>query len=147
MRGGMWGGVGWTGADHVTVSLSVHYSIGPVRVDTARAPIYKSPPALALVMAAPNTCCVSACLPTHDHPHDPRGAFHTLGPAAFPNVETYVTLPPGLTSLEDAKEKKWDKIILWMADVYGPRYMNNQEVMDLTAAQGRCTVGNRALTV
>jgi hypothetical protein len=82
--------------------------------------------------------CATACLPTHNHPHDPQGAFHTLGPSSFPNVETYVSLPPGLSSLEEAKTKKWNKIILWMADVYGPRYMNNQKVMDLTAAQGSC---------
>jgi hypothetical protein len=51
------------------------------------------------------------------------------------DVETYVAVPPGQT-MESVMSGKADKIVLWCADVYGPRFVNNQLLMDWMASQG-----------
>ncbi|KZO95259.1 alpha/beta-hydrolase [Calocera viscosa TUFC12733] len=49
----------------------------------------------------------------------------------FGGIQTYVGYPPN---------KETDKIILFFCDVFGPRYLNNQLLIDFFAEQGYLTV-------
>jgi len=65
------------------------------------------------------------------HSGDPVGKTVTIA-----NVPTYVSEPPSSAAGSDPK-----KVVLFLADVYGPFYLNNQLIQDYFASEGFFVVG------
>ncbi|KZT54599.1 alpha/beta-hydrolase [Calocera cornea HHB12733] len=66
------------------------------------------------------------CFQAVKHEGTPVGVWEEFG-----GVESYVGYPP---------DKKSDKLLLFYCDVFGPRYLNNQLLIDFFAEQGYLTV-------
>ena len=78
------------------------------------------------VLAGPPGDC---CLKGVKHFGDPRGETITIA-----GVQTYISKPP------PAKDSSHDKkIILYLADVFGPFYINAQLLQDYYASHGLST--------
>lgn len=83
-------------------------------------------------MSPDTSACNNDCLMAVLQDGTPKGSLVTVGSgrsSADSSGEaflTYASLPPGIKSVEEAKEKKHPKIILWCCDVFGPRFVNNQ---------------------
>lgn len=83
--------------------------------------------------------CGKSCLAAHLQEGPSTGTWISATYPVSGEMDTYVAVPPG-TSLESVKKDGFDKIILWCADVYGPRFINNQLLIDWMASQGGCAV-------
>lgn len=83
----------------------------------------------------PEAECGADCFAARLQTGDRKGSYFDTPLPLSGNIKTYFTAPDG-ESLEKAKEKKYDKIILWMADIFGPWYNNNCLLMDWHAQQG-----------
>ena len=80
--------------------------------------------------SAPGEHCFTAV----KHIGTPVGSTEVIA-----EVETYVTLPP---SSENTAGGKYDKVVLFFADVYGPFFVNNQLLVDYFASQGESLMAN-----
>ncbi|KAF9014599.1 alpha/beta-hydrolase [Hymenopellis radicata] len=69
------------------------------------------------------------CFKTVPHEGEPKGTVEDIGGAP-----TYVSEPPNMTSTPK-------RVVLFLADVYGPMYINNKLVQDYFASQGFAVVG------
>ncbi|PBK70277.1 alpha/beta-hydrolase [Armillaria solidipes] len=79
------------------------------------------------ILAGPlGECCFTAV----KHEGTPAGRVDTIS-----GVPTYVSEPP------PAKTVGKPKVVLYLADVYGPMYINNQLLQDYFASQGFIAVG------
>lgn len=83
----------------------------------------------------PEAQCGSDCFAAKLQTGDRKGTYFDLDLPLSGKIQTYFTAPGG-ASKEEAEEKKYDKIILWMADIFGPYYNNNCLLMDWHASQG-----------
>jgi hypothetical protein len=70
----------------------------------------------------PGDCCFTGV----KHSGTPAGKTVSIA-----NVPTYISNPPNATASTDPK-----KIILFLADVYGPFFLNNQLLQDYFADRG-----------
>ena len=87
--------------------------------ETSKSPILAGPP---------GDCCVKGV----KHFGEPSGETITIA-----GIQTYISKPP------PAKESSQDKkIILYLADVYGPFYINAQLLQDYYASQGLSQLDN-----
>ena len=79
---------------------------------------------------------MSATLASATGEHCFTAVKHTGTPTGHTEIiagaETYVALPPGSAGTGE----KFEKIILFFADVYGPYFVNNQLLVDYFASQG-----------
>ncbi|KAJ9106939.1 hypothetical protein QFC20_003948 [Naganishia adeliensis] len=84
---------------------------------------------------AETSACAADCLAVHLQHGESKGSmFETTLPLSG-TISTYVACPPGET-VDSMKEKKATKVILWACDVYGPKFINNQLLMDWHASNG-----------
>jgi len=74
----------------------------------------------------PGNCCVQGV----KHFGEPRGESITIA-----GIQTYISKPPAKKSPQDKK------IILYLADVYGPFYINAQLLQDYYASHGFTVLG------
>ncbi|PBK70258.1 hypothetical protein ARMSODRAFT_1036433 [Armillaria solidipes] len=79
-----------------------------------------------ILAGALGECCVTAV----KHEGTPAGKIDIIS-----GVPTYVSEPPAAKAVDKTK------VVLYLADVYGPMYINNQLVQDYFASQGFIVVG------
>jgi len=79
--------------------------------------------------------CGPACLASVLQEGEGKGSFFNTKLSLSGEIATYVALPPNET-MESIKEKKFEKIVIWCCDVFGPYYPNNQLLMDYIASTG-----------
>ncbi len=87
-----------------------------------------------------SSACGKACLASHLQEGPCTGKFITSYYPISGEIDTYIALPPGKT-MEEVKNGKAKKVLFWCCDVYGPRFINNQLLMDWVASQGVCVFG------
>ena len=79
--------------------------------------------------------CADDCLAVKLQTGERKGTYFDLDLPVSGTVQTYFTAPQGHTK-EQVEADKADKIVLWMADIYGPHFINNCLFMDWLANQG-----------
>ena len=85
---------------------------------------------------AATSACAGDCLAVHLQEGESKGSLFDVSLPISGTIGTYIACPPGATS-ESLREKKAKRVILWACDVYGPRFINNQLLMDWHAANGQ----------
>lgn len=94
---------------------------------------------LLFIMPGPHaatSACAGDCLAVHLQEGESKGSIFDISLPLSGTIGTYIACPPGATS-DSLKEKKAKRVILWACDVYGPRFINNQLLMDWHASNGR----------
>ncbi|EMD32541.1 hypothetical protein CERSUDRAFT_161458 [Gelatoporia subvermispora B] len=82
---------------------------------------------MSTLAGPPGECCIK----TVQHSGTPRGNVEKIV-----DVETYISRPPGLETSE-----RYEKILLFFSDVFGPLYINNRLIQDYFASHGYLVVG------
>lgn len=77
--------------------------------------------------------CADDCLAVKLQTGDRKGNYFELDLPLSGTIKTYIA---GGRTKEEVEKTKADKIILWMADIYGPHFINNCLFMDWLADQG-----------
>lgn len=85
---------------------------------------------------AATSACAGDCLAVHLQEGESKGLLFDVSLPISGTIGTYIACPPGTTP-EFLKEKKAKRVILWACDVYGPRFINNQLLMDWHASNGQ----------
>ena len=84
---------------------------------------------------AATSACAGDCLAVYLQEGEAKGSLFDISLPLSGTIGTYIACPPGETP-ESLQEKKAKRVILWACDVYGPRFINNQLLMDWHASNG-----------